>query len=124
MISASQGDAHVLSEIGRRIEQHRLHANLTQAALAREAGVSKRTVERLEASGACQLSSLVRVLRALGLLDGLELALPAPPPSPMALLRTAGATRQRASPRAAPPAGEVADREPWQWDPPPEDDER
>jgi hypothetical protein len=41
-------DEAVLGELGRRLAQVRLGKNLTQAQLAAKAGVSKRTVERLE----------------------------------------------------------------------------
>lgn len=41
-------DEAVLRELGRRLAQVRLGKNLTQAQLAAKAGVSKRTVERLE----------------------------------------------------------------------------
>ena len=41
-------DEAVLSELGGRLARVRLARNFTQAGLARQAGVSKRTVERLE----------------------------------------------------------------------------
>lgn len=69
-------DDEVLAEFGRRLEQTRLGLELTQARLAANAGVSKRTVERIENGQSAQLASLIRVLRALDLLSNLELALP------------------------------------------------
>lgn len=103
-------DDSVLAELGGRLRRHRLERNATQAALAHEAGVSKSTVERLEAGESVQLSNLIRVLRALGLSERLELAIPAPLPSPMRLLEREGELRQRAS-------GEVAAEPatPWTW---------
>ena len=63
-------DEAVLSELGSRLAQVRLERNLTQAQLAEQAGVSKRTVERLESgSVATQLSGFIRVCRVLELLD-------------------------------------------------------
>ena len=41
-------DEAVLQELGGRLTQSRIGHNLTQAALAEQAGVSKRTIERLE----------------------------------------------------------------------------
>jgi len=58
-----------LATLGHRLEQRRLARDLTQATLAREAGVSKSTIERLENGASVQLANLVRVLRALELLD-------------------------------------------------------
>ena len=51
VIRSSLSDGAVLEELGRRLEAIRLGRNQTQAQLARQAGVSKRTIERLE-SGA------------------------------------------------------------------------
>ena len=52
-----QSDGAVLNLLGERLGRHRLDHNLTQADLAAAAGVSKRTVERLEAGGSTQLSN-------------------------------------------------------------------
>ncbi|HEX6929299.1 MAG TPA: helix-turn-helix transcriptional regulator, partial [Gammaproteobacteria bacterium] len=62
------GDQAVLAELGRRLSHRRIEAGLTQEKLARESGVSKRTVERLEAGSSVQLTSLIRLLRTLALL--------------------------------------------------------
>ena len=42
-------DSAVLHELGERLSRRRIDAGLTQAELAHEAGVSKRSVERIEA---------------------------------------------------------------------------
>jgi transcriptional regulator with XRE-family HTH domain len=93
-------DRAALSDLGARLARQRLERNLTQDQLAREAGVSKRTVIRLEKGESTQLTNLVRVLRALSLLGNLELLVPAPPPSPIAQLESRQKQRRRASPRA------------------------
>lgn len=76
----------------------RLERNLTQAALAKHAGVSKRTVERLELGEvAMRLSGFVRVCRALGLVERFDAFIPEPVPSPIAQLKLKGKERRRAS---------------------------
>jgi len=105
-------DGVVLEEIGRRLEAIRLNRNQTQAQLATQAGVSKRTIERLESGAvAVQLSGFVRVCRALELLDRLDAFLPEPVVSPIALLKLRGRTRRRASGRPAPAPSAMA----WTW---------
>ncbi|MBL4810070.1 MAG: helix-turn-helix transcriptional regulator [Phycisphaerales bacterium] len=94
-------DSIVLAELGQRLAQYRLKQNLTQAELANEAGVSKRTLERLEAGGSTQLTNLIRILRVLGLLNNLDSFVPPPPSSPVELLRMQGKERKRASGRSA-----------------------
>ena len=105
-------DEAVLQELGGRLAGVRIEHNLTQAALAEQAGVSKRTVERLESGEvATQLSGFLRVCRALGLLERFETLLPEPVPGPMAQLKQAGRKRQRASGKKAAPGGSKK----WTW---------
>ena len=103
-INAQLTDESVLKEIGGRLTGARLGRNLTQAALAEQAGVSKRTVERLESGEvATQLSGFLRVCRPLGLLERFENLIPDALPSPMEQLKKQGRKRQRASGRKAVP---------------------
>jgi len=90
-------DKTILKEIGRRLTHRRVELEITQAELAAEAGVSKRTVERLEAGESTQSLTLIRILRILKLLDSLDAAIPEIVPRPMDLLKLKGKERQRAS---------------------------
>jgi transcriptional regulator with XRE-family HTH domain len=101
-----------MAELGARIARIRLEMNLTQAQLAQQAGVSKRTVERLESgSVATQLSGFIRVCGVLELIERFETLIPEPLPSPVAQLKLKGRTRKRASaPRIANPSPEK-----WKW---------
>jgi transcriptional regulator with XRE-family HTH domain len=92
----SLSDTAALEALGSRLAATRLKRNLTQTALGREAGVSRATIERLERGVGADLKLLVRVLRALQLLDGFLASIPADEPSPMALLQARGRKRQRA----------------------------
>jgi transcriptional regulator with XRE-family HTH domain len=103
-------DQAILAELGQRFAQRRLELQLTQEMLAEQAGVSKRTVERLEAGATTQLSTVIRILRVLELLDRLETLLPEAGPRPMDLLKLKGKTRKRAGGRRKP-----ADGTPWTW---------
>ena len=88
--------------MGGRLTTARLGRNLTQAALAEQSGVSKRTVERLESGEvATQLSGFLRVCRTLGLLERFESLIPEAVTSPMEQLKQQGRKRRRASGRKA-----------------------
>jgi putative transcriptional regulator len=87
-------DEAVLEQLGERLSRYRLDRNLTQAEVATEAGVHKNTVFRLEAGGSTQTKNLVRVLRALGLLDRLDAIVPEPVPSPTQATRSRRAATQ------------------------------
>jgi transcriptional regulator with XRE-family HTH domain len=107
----SRSDHATLEELGNRIARYRLNGNWTQAALAREAGVSKRTLHRLEHGDSIQASNLIRILRALHLLENLEALVPEPTISPIQQVRLLGKLRQRASS----PSGESKRKGPWSW---------
>ncbi len=111
-ISTQLTDEAVLKELGSRLAGARIERNLTQAALAEQAGVSKRTVERLESGEvATHLSGFLRVCRALGLLERFETLLPEPVPGPMAQLKQAGRKRQRATSKKTAPGKSKK----WTW---------
>ena len=108
-------DEAILAEIGKRVARRRLDLSVTQADVAEQAGVSKRTVERLESGASAQMSSFIRVLRVLDLLPGLEHMIPEAGPSPIALLRNKGKERQRASKRR--PSEQTGKAWSWSDDP-------
>lgn len=111
-ITKQTSDEALLTELGARVAAARLERNWTQASLADQAGISKRTVERLESgSVAANLSAFLRVCRALDLVERLELLLPEPQPSPIAQLKLRGRKRQRASGRHSPKPA----RKKWSW---------
>jgi transcriptional regulator with XRE-family HTH domain len=99
----------ILTELGTRLAQARLDQNMTQEELAEEAAVSKRTVERLETGQSVQLSNLIRVFEALGLVSHLNQIIPPSAPRPMEMLKHHGKQRRRAT------GGQAAPTKPWTW---------
>ncbi len=110
-------DAALLTELGQRLAQLRLARNWPQHELATEAGLSLRTVSRIEAGEPSQTVNLLRVLRVLGLIDNLEALIPPPPVSPLLQLKLQGKQRKRASRRnqQPKPGGSTEPRTSWQW---------
>ncbi len=105
-------DEAILSEIGHRIAQRRLDLRLTQAAVAEQAGIAKRTLERIEAGASAQFSSLIRIFRVLDLTSGLNDLIPETGPRPMDLLKRKGKNRQRA--RSIPSSKRSGQA--WKWE--------
>ncbi|MGV1049408.1 MAG: helix-turn-helix domain-containing protein [Solirubrobacterales bacterium] len=102
----------MLEELGSRLRRARLDRNLSQEAVAAEAGIGRATLQRIEDGRGASASNLISVLRALDLFDGVELLVPEPTPSPIDELRRRGRQRQRAgSPRSA----GTAPPRPWRW---------
>jgi transcriptional regulator with XRE-family HTH domain len=111
-ITKQATDEYILRELGGRISDARLQRNITQAQMAEQAGVSKRTVERLESgSVATQLSSFLRICRALDMVERLDIFLPESSPNPMQQLKLRGQKRKRASKDGALKASAKA----WRW---------
>lgn len=101
--------AAIAEVLGHRLKQARLNADLTQVAVARQAGVSRKTVLNAE-KGHAQLESFIAILAALNLLDQLDQFLPVQDISPLQLAKLQGKQRQRAS-GLSKKTGEV----PTQW---------
>lgn len=116
-ITPEMTDAAVLQEIGDRLERRRIDAGLTQARLAEEAGISKRTVERIEAGHSTDFLMLLRLLRVLKLLETLDQSVPDLPQSPLVLLKSRGRTRKRVGHLRRPPRGIEPPKPatPWKW---------
>lgn len=87
----------VMTELGRRLARRRLDVGLTQAHAAEQAGIGKRTLERIEAGADTQMLTVIRLLRVLELMDAVDHLVPEPGPRPMDLLKLKGKERQRAS---------------------------
>jgi transcriptional regulator with XRE-family HTH domain len=109
-------DGAVLEEVGRRLERQRLQRNLTQQQLADLAGIGRATLQRMERGESVQSRSLVKLLRALGMLDGLEAALPESVSLPIAELeRERRRGRRRATGRSPSRDGEDGEDRTWRW---------
>jgi putative transcriptional regulator len=101
----------VMRELGERVARQRLARNLRQTELAREAGIGRSALQRLEGGDPVSVGVLIRVLKALGLASNFEALLPAAEPEPIELLENRGHARQRA--RRTARGGRPA--KPWQW---------
>lgn len=66
----------VLKEIGSRIKAIRIAIPLTQKEIADLTNLSQRTISSLENGNDVSFSTLIEVLRALGQLQSMELAVP------------------------------------------------
>ena len=86
----------IAEELGHRLKQARLNADLTQAEVASRAGLNRRTVLNAE-KGKVKLENLVAILVAIDMVDQLNIFLPVQEISPLQLAKLRGRERQRAS---------------------------
>lgn len=80
--------AELQVELGRRLRQMRLHRNIDQRTLAEKGGIALTALQNLEAGHGSSVQTLVRTLKALNYLEGIEMLAPEPTVNPLALLRT------------------------------------
>ena len=75
-------------ELGQRIRQLRLSRNIAQRVAAEKAGITRAALQNLEAGRGSSVQTLLRVLKALNYLEGIETLAPQPTVNPLALLKT------------------------------------
>ena len=85
------------SELGQHLHDLRLRQNITQCLLAERADVALNVVKKLEGGKGGTVTSLIKVLRALGREEWLGALAPQVSVSPMQMLKDKP-VRQRASP--------------------------
>ncbi len=89
-------DKEIMREICQRLSMYRLQMNLTQDEIAARTGLNQKTISHAEAGKDPRLSTLIRILRALGRIEALDAFLPKPGISPLMLAKMAGRERRRA----------------------------
>ncbi len=102
----------------KRLENIRLSRNITQAQLAEEAGVSLRTIGRLEKGQGVSLDTFIRVMMALGIQQSLETLMPDPTVRPIERVGFNAGERKRAR-----PIQHGDERSIWSWGDGEDDDE-
>ena len=106
------GNEAIRATLGRRLQRERLNQNITQARLAEQAGISRRTLVAAEKGEGTTLDTLIRLLRGLEKLGQLDQFLPEPPVSPIQLAKLNGKVRQKASGKLRYP---TEHNTVWQW---------
>jgi len=94
----------------KRLESIRLSRNITQAQLAEEAGVSPRTIGRLEKGQGVSVDTFIRIMIALGIQQSLEALLPDPTVRPIERVGIGAGERKRARPTRS-----GNERPTWSW---------
>jgi transcriptional regulator with XRE-family HTH domain len=107
---STASSSQIEADLCERLERIRLSRNTTQTQLAHEAGVSVRTIGRLEKGEGVSLDTFIRVLMALGIQRSLASVLPDPTVRPIERVGTTGAERRRARPGKPPESPET-----WTW---------
>lgn len=95
MMSGYKPYQYYIAEVGKRIKQYRINANMTQQDLRDKSGVSLRSISRLEQGDSVQLETVIKVLIALNLQDNINLLIPDQNVRPSAYLKSSESNRKR-----------------------------
>jgi transcriptional regulator with XRE-family HTH domain len=90
----------ILRKLGERLRQRRLERNLTVEDLAKHCGLNRKSILAAESGEDVRLSTLVKLLRGMGMLGALDAALPDTLPSAGAF-STRGKLRKHAYPKGS-----------------------
>jgi len=94
-------ESELQSALGQRMRRLRLARNLDQRETAEKAGISLSAIRNLESGRGATTSTLLRTLKALDSLQGLEMLAPEVKVNPVALLHTRRPQQRVRRPRAA-----------------------
>lgn len=108
-ITNELSEAAVLDELGRRIAHHRIRLRMTQQDLGKASGLGARTISRVECGESVEFTTVMRMLRSMGLAENLEVLVPPVTATPLEILASQPSPRTRASRRRAGSQGLV----PW-----------
>ncbi|MBU1145880.1 MAG: helix-turn-helix domain-containing protein [Firmicutes bacterium] len=84
-----------LLELGLRLKSYRIYSALTQEELAIKSGVSRRSIQNMENGEDVNLSTIIKVLMALGLDSNLDLLVPDSTQRPSYYLKTNSNIKRR-----------------------------
>ncbi|MDA8563862.1 helix-turn-helix domain-containing protein [Mariniblastus sp.] len=96
-------------ELCKKLERVRLQKNTSQTKLAEAAGVSRRTISRMENGQGVSLDTFIRVMKALGLADHLVAMIPDAKIRPIERVNQKTERKNASSPRTP------QSKKKWKW---------
>ena len=85
-LTARSSNEEVLQVLGKRIRETRIAMDMTQGEAAKKAGVTAKTISRIENGEDLAVSTMLNVLRALGLVQNIDALIPEPTARPSILM--------------------------------------
>ena len=75
-ITGVESNIFILEELGIRIKDARIAISMTQKEMALKAGISEKTVERIEKGENVKIENLLNIFRVLNFLQNFEILIP------------------------------------------------
>lgn len=86
----------ILELIGKKLQEYRVSKNISQKQLSEITGVSRSRISDIENGSPSSMVSLIEIMRALKILDNIELLIPSVVKSPREVLKETLKKRKRA----------------------------
>jgi len=96
-LSGTENNLYLMKELGMRLKDIRIAMSLTQKQAAERAGISSKTLERIENGENVRVEGILNLLRAMDLLDNLDILIPEQNITPT-MQHDYGKKRMRATP--------------------------
>lgn len=110
-IFGTENNKYILKELGMRLRDTRIGMSFTQEEMAERAGISTKTIERIEKGHNVKIEGLLNLMRAMGLLQNMEVLIPEQTLSPT-IQHDYGKKRVRAASKKT----EETDGKLWKWE--------
>ena len=109
-LTARSSNEEVLRELGKRIREVRIDMDMTQSEAAKKAGVTAKTISRIENGEDLSVSTMLNVLRALGLAQNMDALIPEPTARPSRLM-----ANEKERLRVRKKASQTDSSRQWKW---------
>lgn len=109
-IYGTENNEFLLKELGQRIRDTRIASRLSQKNLSDKTGLSVATIVRIEAGENTSVGNMLKILRALNLLQGLDVLIPEQELKPTELFDV-GKKRQRVTEASKNKTSDAT----WEW---------
>ena len=109
-LTVRSSNEEFLREFGKRIRETRIGLDMTQNEVAKKAGVTAKTISRIENGEDLAVSTMLNVLRALGLVQNIDALIPEPTARPSMLM-----ANEKERLRVRKKAGQNDSSRQWKW---------
>lgn len=109
-LTARSSNEEFLREFGKRIRETRINMDMTQNEAAKKAGVTSKTISRIENGEDLAVSTMLNVLRALDLVQNIDALIPEPIARPSVLI-----ANEQERHRVRKKASQKGSSRQWKW---------
>ena len=85
----------IINILGEKLQAYRISKNISQKELAEKSGINRVSISKIENGSPTSISTLIEIMRALDILDNIDLLFPAVVKSPKEILKEEQKAKKR-----------------------------